>query len=209
MGGRIFSVGHYLGPYHRPGGGRVEHRVRVGRALHHLRSDQHLLAWMYGHGVGEFASDEPWTRESLVDRARLLADEDLAAEVAELVSGGLMVEVSAEGGRAFAERYRLRGLMMCLGPDPDAPDEFLLGLPNRPAIGMTPLGRRAWLTAQHAPALWSACLTMAEREPEHDALAVVNELLAELIAWLGAGVAYLDVAEATVSSPPPASPTRP
>jgi hypothetical protein len=50
---------------------------------------------------------------------------------------------------------------------------------------------------------------MAEREPEHDALAVVNELLAELIAWLGAGVAYLDVAEATVSSPPPASRTRP
>jgi len=188
MSNLVFAVGHYLGPYH-PAEGRpaIGHVVRVGRTRRWLRSDTHLLAWIYAHGIGELAAGTRWTRSAIVGHARRFAAEDVSGPLDELVADGLVAELAA--APAFATTYRLRPLMMSLGRDPETADGYVVGLPGRPAVPMSRDGRRAWLAAQQAPTLWAACEAL-----DPDPAAALSGLVDQLRGWLSATAGYLDLA---------------
>lgn len=191
----VFPVGHYLGPQYRPGNEEPSgHRVRLGPSLRWLGSEPELLAWTLAHGLGTLADDTPWTRAALVEHGWMLAELELADAVTGLLGRGLLVEVDPDGDAAptFAAAYRLRALLLALGPDPSEPDAMLLGTAGLPVVALSEFGHAVWRAGQDAPTLWDACRTVAGAEADTDPHRLLADLLSELHGLLSTGAAYLD-----------------
>jgi hypothetical protein len=187
---RLIPVGHYLGPLF-PGGDAPPsgYRLRLGSSTVEVLEPA-IRAWILTHQEPAEAS-EPWSRTSL-------AAATTGEAVDTLFVAGLLVEVQVGSGDAvaFAKAHRLRGLMLCVGRDPDAPDVTLLGLPGEPAVALSWAGYQTWHHGHRAPNLWTACAAIAATRADPVTPAgVLREMLGGGLGdLLACGAAYLDAA---------------
>jgi hypothetical protein len=196
----VFPVGHYLGAFH-PGPGEpvLYHRVRVGTELVQLDPDSGFPVWGLAHGLPATAQNgEVWTRAALVELARRPGDADLAGTIDDLLAGGALVEVGADGidPATFARRYRLQPLLTGMGAGPGRPDRFLIGvLGSEPAAIVDMRVFDLWQWASRAGNLWDLNELQVVTAPllGHDDDGVPG-LLHRVHTLLANGCGYLDVA---------------
>lgn len=106
------------------------------------------------------------------------------------------------GGRAAdlsdrpLRRRRLRSQLIGLGPDPDRPGEFGVGLAaGVPVVRVDALGYELWQWGHLCDSLWHACAVLAEASDDlPDAEAALTRSLAVLQILIAHGAIHLDEA---------------
>ncbi|MER7274615.1 hypothetical protein ABT369_09180 [Dactylosporangium sp. NPDC000244] len=194
----VFPVGHYLGTFFPAAGAPLQaHRVRVGRSVTSLYSDQEFAVWALAHGLAGPADERPWTCQRLAAAAREQSGADVTRIVAELLEERVLVEAAPE--LLFARTHRFQALLSGLGTDPRRPDSFQLGLAGQPLAAVDELAFEIWQWAPRQPTIWATCELLATADGvavgrPADPDAMLAPVLDRLHTLLSAGAGYLDVA---------------
>ena len=188
----LFPVGHYVGVDSDADAER--HLVRVGRHLLRL-DDERFAVWTLAHGLpGD--DPAPWTRAGVDAVARTAGLRATAASLDDLLAKDLVIDVAPGTADAidFARTCRLRSQLIGLGPDPDRPGEFGIGLaPGVPVVRVDALGYELWQWGHLCDSLWHACAVLPEAGADlPDAEAALTRSLAVLQVLIAHGAIHPD-----------------
>jgi hypothetical protein len=199
----LFPLGHFLGPIYRGTQPQPDyHRLRLGRQVLKLLTDDEVAVWALAHGVPDALRYEGWTRQGLERHALESGRDDLGGVVSVLLESGILAEVGpdVDAAVAFAEQYRLRSLLTGLGPDPRQRDAYGLGLVGQQPALVDTLVYEVWQWAPQSRSLWRACevFTTVQRggaaPTEDETLAELGPFLLRVQVLLSHGAGYLDLA---------------
>lgn len=200
----LFPLGHFLGPVFRGAEPKPEyHRLRLGRQVLKLLTDDEVVVWALAHGVPDALEEGGWTRPALERHAVESGRDDLGGVAAALLDAGILAEVGpdADAMAEFAAQFRLRSLLTGLGADPRQPNAYGLGVLGQPPALVDTLVYELWQWAPQSGSLWRACevYTTVQRggtaPSEAETVAELELFLLRVQVLLSHGAGYLDLAE--------------
>lgn len=178
----VIPLGQFFGTRHV--GDAHARNIRVGADVIPL-DDPHFGAWALAHGLPAEVADRPWTREAVSDAAGRTIDTLLDG----LIADGVAAEyVPATDGPRFARTHRMGHRMVGLGNTAERPDEFAIGLFDRPMVHVPRDLYDLWDAGQLALTLWEACAAVAPDRPDE----LATTLLANLHRLLAMSVVYVE-----------------
>jgi hypothetical protein len=199
----LFPLGHLLGPIFRGTGPQPDyHRLRLGRQVLKLMTDDEVVVWALAHGVPDAPLESGWNRRALERLAGESGRDDLGGVVSVLLEAGILVEVGPDVDNVvdFAVQFRLCSLLTGLGADPRLPNAYGLGVIGQSHALVDTLVYEVWQWAPQSGSLWRACevFTTAQRggatATEAETLAELGPFLLRVQVLLSYGAAYLDLA---------------
>lgn len=161
----VFPLGHYTGAFHPAVGAPLKyHNLRIGMRTAQLADESRFDAWAVLHGPSD-RPDVVWNRSEAAGAASELNLANFGGLFEELLELGAAAEVTAgtPGAVDFARKHRLQSLMVGLGHDLAAPDEYGIGLlPFTIAVKVPYFTYAVWQWGHAAPSLWHLCVGLAE-----------------------------------------------
>jgi hypothetical protein len=190
----VVPIGQSGGPTGPAGDPAAGHLVRVGDRPVRLARNT-FVTWRRAHGTTGRRPYERPTRDALV--AALTGNgrpaSAVEADIAELLSAGLLDQVDPGDGAAFARRYRMTPLLLNLGNSAADPARYELGRFDGPVMLVPRWLCTVWEWCDRSPDLWSAAAVLASAEGAEVAQ-LLPYLLESLHRLLAADAAYLDLA---------------
>jgi hypothetical protein len=201
----LLPIGHYGGAV--PAGDEdptPRHEVRRGGELIGLPEDV-FAVWALTHGTPDWPQDKEWSKQTMLDRAKLIGTDGAEAILSDLIRENLAVEIRLGGAaaRETARAVHMHPTMLGLGNTPEDPHSYALGFVGVPLVQVTRTIFELWRWAPVERSLWELCRFFTDMEREHgtsdpertDTDVVLTGLLGTLPTLVSTGAIYLDLAE--------------
>ena len=201
----VLPIGHYGGAFPADDDSDTLHEIRRGGELIQVPDDV-FRVWALSHRSADWPPNQRWTRQAMLDRARLLDMDNAEDALNDLIGDRLVVEVrlGVTSAREVARGLHMHPTMLGLGNSAENPTAYALGFVGSPLVQVSRTIFELWRWAPVERNLWDLCRFFAETEREHhgtidpertDPDVVLTELLEALPTLLSSGAVYLDLAE--------------
>jgi hypothetical protein len=183
-------------------------RVRIGKNLAKLYTDQEIGLWALAHGLPDELANGRWTLDAMGYAAARAGRADVGNALADLLHARMIIAVEPGQPESvdFAQAYRFRPLLLGLGSDPDRPGVYGIGIRGQPWLLVDEAVHDIWRTAPLASSLWDAChLLEVGRAPQNrhtDIGETLSHVLERLHLLLSRGAGYLDLSETLEEAAP-------
>lgn len=161
----VVPLGHYTGAFYPAVGAPLKyHNLRVGMRTAQLPDESRFDTWAVLHGPTD-REGVVWNRSEAAATATELGVANFGNILEELLELGVAAEVTVgtPGAVEFARNHRVQSLMVGLGHDLAAPDEYGIGLLPFTVVVKVPYFTYAvWQWGHAAPSLWHLCSGLAE-----------------------------------------------